>query len=130
MANGDNQTGADDTAVRLLALLGLARRAGRLAVGATAVEKMVKSGARPIVVMARDAGASQKSRCRRWQPLRGLVGETLTREDLARQFGRQDLVVVAVSDPGFVMGLTRLGVVADPEANAASARQARPRLEV
>ncbi len=114
MTAGGSQPDAEDAAARVLALLGLARRAGRLAIGATAVEKMVKSGARPIVVIARDAGSSQKQRCRRWHPLRGLVDDALTREDLARQFGRQDLVVVAVADPGFVKGLSALGVVAEP----------------
>lgn len=111
----DERPEAAARAERVLALLGLARRAGRLAVGATAVQKMVKSGARPIVVLARDAGAGQRGRCRNLRPVRGLVDGCLTRADLARQLGRADLAVVAVADRGFVQGLLELGVVAEPE---------------
>jgi hypothetical protein len=100
---------------RVLALLGLARRAGRLAVGATAVQKMVQNGARPLVVLARDAGKSQRERCRNLRPIRGLADSCLTRAELARHLGRADLVVVAVADRGFVQGLVKLGVVAEPE---------------
>ena len=111
-----------DLVERVLTLLGLARRAGRLAIGGTAVEKLVRNGARPVVVLARDAGGSQRQRCARWQPLRGVISGLVTRADLSRQFGRDDLVVVAVADPGIVHGLLQLGVVDDPQEQAGTLR--------
>ena len=117
-----NEPVAEDPRVeRVLGLLGLARRAGRLAMGATAVEKMVRMGARPVVIVARDAGANMRRRVAAMEPVRGYVNGLLGSEDLAGRLGRQELVLVAVSDPGLVRGLTELGVVEEsPEDPAAS----------
>jgi hypothetical protein len=113
----------DDAAQRTLALLGLARRAGSLALGGTAVGKMVRQGARPVVILARDAGASQQRRVLNWSPVRGFVTGLVDRQDLAQRLGRGDLSVVAVADAGFVRGLIELGVVATSESmTAASSR--------
>lgn len=113
---------AADAAEQVLALLGLARRAGKLALGATAAEKMVRQGARPIVVLAHDAGANQQRQVRRWQPVRGLVAGLVGREALAQRLGRRDVVVAAVADMGFVRGLRELGVVTDSGTQAAALR--------
>ena len=96
---------------RTLALLGLARKAGRLAVGATAVAKLVRQGANPVVVLAGDAGAGLKRRVLRMRPVRGFVIGLVNRRDLAERLGRGDLAVVAVTDRGFVRGLIEIGVV-------------------
>jgi hypothetical protein len=104
----------DPRAERVLGLLGLARRAGKLALGATAVEKQVRHGPPPVVILAHDAGGNQRSRVRKLAPVRGVIDGLLGREDLAGRLGRNDLVVVAVNDPGFVRGLFELGVVAEP----------------
>ena len=96
---------AGETAERALGLLGLARRAGKLALGATAVEQMVAREMRPVVVVARDAGAGQRRRMLGLRPVRGHVAHLLDREQLAQRLGRQELVVVAVADMGFVRGL-------------------------
>jgi ribosomal protein L7Ae-like RNA K-turn-binding protein len=111
---------SDDRAERVLALLGLARRAGKLAVGATAVEKLVRVGARPVIIVARDAGAVMTRRARALEPVRGRVADLVTRDDLARRLGRNDLVLVAVADTGFVKGLQKLGVVTGPEEDTAT----------
>ena len=95
---------------RLLALLGLAHRAGRLAVGASAVEDMVRRGRRPLVVTARDAGAGQLRRWRRLSPVLGLLDGAVDRADLARALGRRELSVVALDDPSFLKGLLGLGL--------------------
>jgi ribosomal protein L7Ae-like RNA K-turn-binding protein len=105
---------ADQRAPRVLGLLGLARRAGRLAMGATAVEKLVRAGPAPVVILARDAGEVQRRRLAALRPIRGVVDGLLDREQLAARLGRKDLVVVAVNDAGFVQGLIELGVVAEP----------------
>jgi len=98
-----------DQADKLLGLLGLARRAGRLGMGFSAVEKMVARGENPLVITASDLGASLKGKVSRWQPVRGVVADVLTGEDLARALGRDKLAVVGVSDSGFVKGIRKLG---------------------
>jgi hypothetical protein len=102
---------ADETLEKALGLLGLARRSGQLAVGASAVEQMVHRGKRPVVIVARDAGESQRRRMLGLRPVRGFVADAFDRETLAQRLGRGELAVVAVSDPGFVSGLIGLGLV-------------------
>ena len=87
----------------------MARRAGRLGMGFSAVEKMVKRGENPLVITAVDMGASLKGRVSRWEPVRGVVADVLTGEDLARALGRDKLAVVGVSDSGFIKGIRKLG---------------------
>jgi ribosomal protein L7Ae-like RNA K-turn-binding protein len=98
----------DDYGHRLLGLLGLALRAGRLAVGATAVERMVHEGRRPLLVIASDAGEGARGRLQRLTPVRTVLDGAVTRDELAEAFGRRELTVVAVSDPDFVKGIERL----------------------
>ena len=93
---------------KLLGLLGLARRAGKLAVGFTAVETSVRRGERPLIIMATDIGASQKTKIGRWEPLRGMLTDVLSAEVLAQAMGREKLSVVGVSDAGFVKGILKL----------------------
>jgi ribosomal protein L7Ae-like RNA K-turn-binding protein len=93
---------------RLLGLLGLARRAGKLALGFSAVEQLVRRGEKPLVIVARDMGAAQKGKVERLQPVRGLLDDVLDGADMAAAFGREKLTVVAVSDTGFVKGIEKL----------------------
>ena len=95
---------------KLLGLLGLARRAGRLGMGVSAVEKMVVKGENPLVITSSDIGDSLKGRVSRWEPVRGIVADVLTGEDMARALGREKLAVVGVSDSGFVKGIRKLGL--------------------
>jgi ribosomal protein L7Ae-like RNA K-turn-binding protein len=95
---------------KLIALLGLARRAGRLGMGFSAVEKMVVKGENPLVVTTSDMGNSLKMKVSRWQPVRGVVSGVLTGEEMARALGRDKLAVVGVSDSGFVKGIRKLGL--------------------
>ncbi len=93
---------------KLLGLLGLARRAGKLAVGFSAVEKIVRRGEAPFIILAQDTGASQKNKIERWEPLSGMLSDVLTAEELAQAMGREKLSVVGVSDAGFVKGIRKL----------------------
>lgn len=94
---------------RLLALLGLALRAGKLQVGFSAVEQAVHRGKEPLVVVAKDMGASQRTRALRLEPVKGFVTDVVSGADLAAALGRNKLVIVSVSDPGFVDGIRKLG---------------------
>ena len=98
-----------EATTKLLALLGLAQRAGQLAVGASAVEKLVRRGKRPLVVVAHDAGETQQRRYFGLQPVHGFVAGLVSRNELAAALGRRDLAIVAVGDTGFVAGIDRLG---------------------
>ncbi len=99
---------AADRASRLLGLIGLAQRAGKLAVGATAVKQMVARGGRPVLILARDAASGQLDRMRRLEPVTAVVDDVVSREELATALGRDDLVVVAVEDRGFAHGICRI----------------------
>ena len=93
---------------KLLALLGLARRAGRLAIGFSAVETLVKKGQSPLVIVATDMGESQRGKVDHWEPLRGVLSDVLTAEEMASAMGRDKLSIVGVSDAGFVKGIQKL----------------------
>jgi len=94
---------------KLIGLLGLARRAGMLAVGTTAVEKLVRRGERPLVILAVDAGAALGQRAARWSPVRGVVADAVTSAQLAVALGRDKLSVVGTAAPDFVRGIRKLG---------------------
>ena len=93
---------------KLLGLLGLANRAGKLALGFSAVEKMVRHQQRPLVILARDIGPSQKSKVERWEPVTGFIHDALSGEEMAAAFGREKLAMVAVSEAGFIKGIEKL----------------------
>ena len=114
------------TGAKLLALLGLAHRAGQLAVGASAVEKLVRRHRCPLVVVARDAGESQRRRWLRLRPVHGFVTDLVGRKELSASLGRPDVAVVAVSERGFIVGIERLGATVAPTAAAPAGSPRRP----
>ena len=94
--------------VKLLGLLGLARRAGKLTMGFNGVDQLVRRGQNPFVIVAKDAGPSQKNKFLGWQPVRGFLGDLLTAEEMARTLGREKLVVVGLCDRGFIKGIQKM----------------------
>ena len=100
---------AGPDAARLLALLGLALRAGKLQMGWSAVEQAVHRGKQPLVILATDMGPSQRNRAMRLEPVKGFVTDAVTCADLAASLGRLKLSIVSVYDPGFVDGIRKLG---------------------
>ncbi len=118
----ENPTPTGEQADRVLGLLGLAHRAGRLAIGASAVESMVHKGTRPVVIIAQGIGRSQRRRFQTLRPVRGFIDGLIGREDLAQRMGRQELAVVAVADNGIVSGLMKLDVVTTPPKDSAASR--------
>ena len=89
----------------LLRMLGLALRAGKLAVGAEQVARMVGRGRRPVLILATDASPRQRDRYLSLAPVRAVWGDLLGREELARALGRRNLTVVALDDPDFLRGI-------------------------
>ncbi|MFD2613047.1 L7Ae/L30e/S12e/Gadd45 family ribosomal protein [Paenibacillus gansuensis] len=87
---------------KLLNQLGLALRAGKLLSGDENVLKAVRSGSAKLVFVAHDASDNAKKKyrdkCRSYQVLHT---EELSREQLSVSIGKEDRVVLAVTDPGF-----------------------------
>jgi ribosomal protein L7Ae-like RNA K-turn-binding protein len=94
---------------KLLGMLGLAMRAGKIAVGATAVKQMAARSQRPVLlILARDAGEGQAKRFHRMENIAAVVDDVVDREGLSAALGRNDLAVVAVDDTGFVRGIRKI----------------------
>lgn len=108
MAKRQRAMDSRDERQRLIALLGLAQRAGKLAAGISAVERSVARRQRPLVLLVSDAGGALRRRVARLEPVRDLRVMSVTRAELARALGRHDLAVVAIADTGFVRGITAL----------------------
>ncbi|MCG0238018.1 MAG: L7Ae/L30e/S12e/Gadd45 family ribosomal protein [Firmicutes bacterium] len=80
-------------------LLGLCRRAGRLAAGHWAVESALRRGAARLVIVAEDAGASALRRHQSLARDRGIpVYRVGNREELGRAVGLEPKAVLAVTD--------------------------------
>ena len=89
----------------LLGLLGLARRAGKVAVGFDAVAKLIAKGRKPLVIVASDVSPGQREKIMRLEPVREFWTDRVGRDELAPALGRKELVVAALDDPDFLRGL-------------------------
>jgi ribosomal protein L7Ae-like RNA K-turn-binding protein len=94
--------------IRLMSLLGLANRSGRLALGFSAVENSVRKGERPILVVATDIGDAQKRKVMNLQPVRDIITDVFDRQDLGKAMGRNELAVVGVVDRNIIQGILDL----------------------
>ncbi|MDP2471651.1 MAG: L7Ae/L30e/S12e/Gadd45 family ribosomal protein [Candidatus Palauibacterales bacterium] len=84
-----------------LQLVGLARRAGRVAVGTRSVREAARRGKLSIVIVAEDATQNSLARLGTLVRDPGLpVVRCGDRSGLGRAVGRSEAVVVGVSDPG------------------------------
>ncbi|MCP4293204.1 MAG: hypothetical protein GY780_15375 [bacterium] len=93
---------------KLLALLGLARRAGKLSMGFNAVEQLSRKPAKVLLITASDMGGAQKSKALRFENLAGVLDDALDSKQLAEAFGRNKLAIIGLSDPGFIKGIKKL----------------------
>ena len=116
---------AVENRAKLLGLLGLAQRAGKLALGSRAVTNLVRKGRLPLVIVARDVGLAQRRKWLKLEPVRGFLVDIVSRDELARALGRKQLAVVAIDDKGFVDGIKKLGLRSDIENSRAGQRVAR-----
>lgn len=88
-------------------LLGLARGAGKLALGNSAVEKALARGRADLLIFARDASSRLRVQLQR-QAARCPLRVWSTKERLGSIFQRQELAVLAVLDRHFASGLLPL----------------------
>jgi ribosomal protein L7Ae-like RNA K-turn-binding protein len=86
---------------KVLRLLGLAKRAGKIACGMDAV--MNAAGGSMLVILANDAGNSVKRKAER----SGTQTMTLpyTKEELGRAIGRKTCAIAALADKEFTRGI-------------------------
>lgn len=99
-----------------LQVLGLARRAGRAAVGTGAVKEAASAGELRLVVLARDAGDNAVGRVRGAMERSGAERVRCgTRDELGSALGRGPVAVVGVTDAGLAERIRRLVDVGPPE---------------
>jgi ribosomal protein L7Ae-like RNA K-turn-binding protein len=90
-----------DRAQRVLQLVGLARRAGYVAVGTRAVREAASRGEICVAVVARDATDNARKRLHSLSDRSDIeVIEFGTRGSLGRAVGREEAVVVGIGDRG------------------------------
>ena len=87
---------------KVLGMLGLAKRAGKVVSGEFSVEKAVKAKQAYLVLVAEDASDNTKKNfrdmCSYYDTRLIMIG---TKEDLGKSVGCQFRASVAVTDPGF-----------------------------
>jgi len=87
---------------KALSYLGLAMRAGKLAIGEEGVLKAVRSGQARLVVMAEDASDNTRKKFQdKCQHYGVTLAECFGRYELGAAIGKEARVLVAVVDAGF-----------------------------
>ena len=97
-----------------LGLLGLARKAGRLQLGASAVEQQFKQGGAALLLVASDASPSVARHAKQWAANSGVEIITIpdTKETFGRAMGRRECAVAVLTDQGFAQAYRKL--ITDP----------------
>jgi ribosomal protein L7Ae-like RNA K-turn-binding protein len=94
---------------KILALLGLAHRAGQIATGAMQTEKAILSGKCRLLLIAADTAPDTVRRLRAMTTENGIpTVVALTKLQLGTAVGKSPKAAVAVNDIGFATSLRRL----------------------
>lgn len=111
---------------RVASLLGLTRRAGKLAPGDWAVTSAIQDGSARVVFLAADAGRSTARRFRGLARQAGIpLYEIGTREELGRTVGLEPKAVLAVTSPELARGIEAALAAGEPEPPSPSGRDRR-----
>lgn len=87
---------------KLLQLVGLAARSRNLVIGSDAVMDAIKNKNVKLLVLCADAGANATKKFRDKSAFYHIpFAKCLSRDEIGRACGRSQLVVFAVTDPGF-----------------------------
>jgi len=87
---------------KLVSLLGLAQKAGKIASGEVAVEHAVRAGKAKLVMIAADASDNTKKSYRDLAAYyRVAYHEALSKDELGHATGRPSRAALAVTDAGF-----------------------------
>ena len=123
---------------RILSLLGLAHKAGRVEIGEEPVGSAARAKKARIILVAGDAAASSVRRAMGFANTGSCLCLVIpaTKEQLGRALGRTSCAMCAVTDIGFAQSLAQKLAAADPaqygpaaEALAVKAKRARERKE-
>ncbi len=94
---------------RLLGMLGMAVRAGKVSFGVFMTEKALSDGKACLVVAAEDIGASNRrkieGKCKQWNTDLIFYSD---KESLSRAIGKKDVPVVAICDEGFSKAIVKI----------------------
>lgn len=94
---------------RLLGMLGLAVRAGKVQFGVFMTEKALDEGRAHLVIASEDIGASNRrrieNRCKEWGVQLIFYSDKAT---LSRAAGKKDMPVAAVCDEGFAKAIVKI----------------------
>lgn len=94
---------------RVLSLLGIARRAGRLSLGHDAVQESIEKGEAKLVLLARDISPRTAEKVQDTAKRQGvpLIGMADTMDEIGMALGKR-IGVLSVNDQGFAKRLTEL----------------------
>ena len=94
---------------RLLGMVGMAVRAGKVSFGVFMTEKALSEGKAHLVIAAEDIGASNRrkieGKCKEWNTDLIFYSD---KGSLSRAIGKKDVPVVAVCDEGFSKAIVKI----------------------
>lgn len=91
---------------KVLSMLGLARRAGKAQIGAFLTERAIQDGTCELIVLAADTAANNKKKFLSSAKHYNIpCFEHGTKEELAHALGKENVVVVGVTDHNFAKGI-------------------------
>jgi len=94
---------------RLLGMLGMAVRAGKVNFGVFMTEKALDDGSARLVIAAEDTGASNRRKIEAKCAQRGVdLIFYSDKESLSQAIGKKDVPVVAVCDEGFGKAIVKI----------------------
>ncbi len=94
---------------KLLGMLGLAVRAGKVSFGVFMTEKLVEEGKARLVIAASDIGASNKRRLEAKCSHAGVrIIYYSNKENLSRAVGRENTPAVGIKDEGFTEAIVKI----------------------
>ena len=94
---------------RLLGMLGMAVRAGKVSFGVFMTEKALDEGRAHLVIAAEDTGASNRRKIEgKCQMCDAKLIFYSDKESLSRAIGKKDVPVVAVCDEGFSNAIVKI----------------------
>jgi len=94
---------------RALGLIGLAKRAGKLALGADATLEALNRGRVQLLIFAEDASSRTLEKFEKAAAKDAIsVIRLAEKANLGRALGRESAAVIAITDPSFAAGLLRI----------------------
>lgn len=101
---------------KVTALLGFARKAGKLALGNSACEKQIRCGRCMLTILAQDAARNTKDKFERLCEKANVPCiELMNMEQLGRAVGMDDKAVIAVCDQSFAFSIRKAAQCCDTE---------------